>query len=106
MRQPLAIALIALAGVTGGTSVHAENVFGANADGTENVCPLGMAAQNEQGFADALKRCKRGDILDIGWAKSTLAIQVCDFTKSIVYHPGNGAIIACVYTGNRRAVSK
>lgn len=105
MKKTIA-AVIALGIITGSTPALAENSFGANPDGTEKVCSLGMGAQSEQGFAEALQRCKRGDILDIGWAKSTLAIQVCDFTKSIVYHPGNGAIIACVYTGSRRAVSK
>lgn len=108
MKKEIAAAAVAVAlgMITGSAPALAENSIGANPDGTEKVCSLGMGAQSEQGFAEALQRCKRGDILDIGWAKSTLAIQVCDFTKSIVYHPGNGAIIACVYTGNRRAVSK
>lgn len=105
MKKAIATA-IALATISGSTPALADNSFGANPDGNEKVCALGMAAQNEQGFIEALHRCKRGDILDIGWAKSILAMQVCDFTKSVVYHPSNGAIIACVYTGNRRAVGK
>lgn len=105
MKKAIATA-VALATITVNMPALAQTSFGANPDGTEKVCSLGMGAQSEQGFVEALQRCKRGDILDIGWAKSTLAIQVCDFTKSIVYHPANGAIIACVYTGSRRAVSK
>lgn len=105
MKKAIATA-IALATISGSTPALADNSFGANPDGNEKVCALGMAAQNEQGFIEALHRCKRGDILDIGWAKITLAMQVCDFTKTIVYHPPTGAIAACVYTGNRRAVGK
>lgn len=108
MKKAIAIATaaIALDTITVSTSALADNSLGSNPDGNERVCSLGVAAQNEQGFVEAIQRCRRGDILDIGWAKSTLAMQVCDFTKSIVYHPANGEIVACVYTGYRRAVSK
>lgn len=97
-------ALVLLA-CLGSTAVRAETADSPVADGRERVCAMGMAVQNEQGFAAALARCKRGDILDIGWAKITAAMQVCDFTKSIVYHPQTGAIVACVYIGSRRSIS-
>lgn len=97
-------ALVLLA-CLGSTAVLAETADSPVADGRERVCVMGMAVQNEQGFAAALAQCKRGDILDIGWAKITAAMQVCDFTKSIVYHPPTGAIVACVYIGRRRSTS-
>lgn len=106
MKNTLAIAIIVLFAFSGVASVHAENSLGANSDGTERVCVLGLPAQNEQGLVEALQRCKRGDILETSWIKSTVALQLCDFSKSVIYHPGNGVIFACVYTGNRRAVSK
>lgn len=86
------------------TAVGAETAESPVAGGRERVCTMGMAAQNEQGFAAALARCKPGDILDIGWAKSSAAMQVCDFGKAIVYHPATGAVVACVYIGYRRSV--
>lgn len=84
----------------------ADTPHGSNPDGSEKVCALGMGAQSEPGISEGLSRCKRGDILDIGWAKIAVAMQVCDFTKAIVYHPQTGAIIACVYTGSRRGTTK
>lgn len=98
-------ALVLLA-CLGSTAARAETADSPVAEGRERVCAMGMAVQNEQGFAVALAQCKRGDILDIGWAKSSVAMQVCDFGKSIVYHPATGAVIACVYTGYRRSVIK
>ena len=97
-------ALVLLA-CLGSTAVRAETADSPVADGRERVCAMGMAVQNEQGFTAALAQCKRGDILDIGWAKITFAMQVCDFTKSIVYHPQTGSIVACVYIGSRRSIS-
>lgn len=84
----------------------ADDTGGSNASGTEKVCALGMNAQSEAGLAEGLKSCKRGDILDIGWAQTPVAMQLCDFTKAVLYHPTKGSVIACVYTGTRRPVSK
>lgn len=85
---------------------HAEADRGANSDGTEKVCFFGASAQNDQILEDVLKKCRRGDILDIGWLSSPVAMQLCDFTKAIIYHPTKGSVIACVYTGTRRNVIK
>jgi hypothetical protein len=84
----------------------AEDNAGSNVTGSEKVCAMGVGAQNEQTLAEALKVCRRGDILDIGWLKIPVAMQLCDFTKAIVYHPATGSVMACVYTGTRRPVNK
>jgi hypothetical protein len=99
------IAVILASALHAGQAV-AQSGHGSNADGGEKVCALGMGAQSEQGLDEALKRCKRGDILDIGWVKISVAMQLCDFTKTIVYHPPTGAIAACVYSGSRRPIIK
>lgn len=76
---------------------------GSNTSGMEKVCYLNPKNQNETVFIESLKQCKRGDILNIGWLSTPEAMRVCDFNKSIIYHPTKGAVVACVYTGNRRA---
>ncbi|MDK2126913.1 hypothetical protein [Parachitinimonas caeni] len=92
--------------VVGSALVHAEDLAGSNPTGAERVCTLSSGAQTELGFADAIKQCKRGDILDMSWLSNQQAMQVCDFTKAVVYHPTKGTLIACVYTGARRPVIK
>lgn len=99
-------AVLVMSGVAMSCPAFAENSLGSNPDGSEKVCALGASVQNEAALEEALKRCKRGDILDSGWLKITMAMQLCDFTKTIVYHPPTGAIAACVYTGNRRGTSR
>jgi hypothetical protein len=80
MRKLIAFAVLNLAA----GAVPAEPLSVANHDGTERVCVFGMAAQSEQGFREALQQCKRGDVLEIGWAKLNFALQICDFTKAVV----------------------
>lgn len=87
-------------------SQAAGDAAGSNVSGNEKVCALGMNAQSEQGLQEALKSCRRGDILDIGWLPTPQAMQLCDFTKAMLYHPSKGSVIACVYAGGRRTVSK
>jgi hypothetical protein len=99
----MAVVLSAM-GQTG--SALAQDNAGSNQNGTEKVCFVSANGQSEQGLADALKGCKRGDILDIGWLQTPAAMQLCDFTKAVLYHPTKGSVIACVYTGTRRPVSK
>lgn len=96
----------AAAAMMGASNVLAQDSAGSNVSGSENVCFVGANAQNEQGLVDALKICKRGDILDIGWLPTPAAMQLCDFTKAVLYHATKGSVIACVYTGARRSGSK
>lgn len=97
--------IMAVVGAAG--SAYAESpTGGSNATGSEKVCFFSANNQNEAALEETLKKCQRGDILDIGWLPTPTALQLCDFTKTVVYHPTKGSIIACVYTGNRRPVSK
>ena len=105
MKKILTIAT--LAALVSAGAVHAQDSAGSNAGGNEKVCAVSNASsQSEQGIADALKGCKRGDIIDIGWLTIYGAMQLCDFTKAVVYHAPKGSVIACVYSGNRRPISK
>lgn len=104
--KPILTLTVAVAAMMVASSVQAQDSAGSNVSGSEKVCFVGANAQNEQGLVDALKNCKRGDILDIGWLQTPPAMQLCDFTKAVLYHPTKGSVIACVYTGARRPVSK
>lgn len=97
---------VALASMVSTGTARAQDNAGSNLNGNEKVCFVSANGQNEQGLAEALKGCKRGDILDIGWLQTPAAMQLCDFTKAVLYHPTKGSVIACVYTGTRRQVSK
>ncbi|NHZ99042.1 hypothetical protein [Massilia sp. CCM 8734] len=88
------------------SNTYAQDNGGSNNNGAEKVCFVGPNGQSEQGLVEALKGCKRGDILDLGWVQSPAALQLCDFTKAIVYHPPKGSVVGCVYTGTRRQTSK
>lgn len=85
---------------------HAEDAAGSNAGGTEKVCSVGSGVQSEAALAEALKSCRRGDILDIGYLQTPIAMQLCDFSKAMLYHTARGSVIACVYTGARRPANK
>ena len=87
--------------VTTGDAMAQDNA-GSNTNGNEKVCVISLNGQNEQGLVDALKNCKRGDILSPGWLPMSTAMQICDFTKAVVYNQLKGNVIACVYTGARR----
>jgi hypothetical protein len=106
MKSTIIALSLALAAMAAAITAHADDAAGSNANGNEKVCFVGANAQNEQGLADALKSCKRGDILDIGWLQTPIAMQLCDFNKAVLYHPTKGSVIACVYAGTRRPVSK
>ncbi len=105
MKRMTVVGMI-VAGATTVGQASAQDHAGSNQGGNEKVCFLSAAAQSEQGLVDALKSCKRGDILDIGWLQTPAAMQLCDFTKAVLYHPTKGSVIACVYTGSRRQVIK
>lgn len=105
MRKLMSIAVIVASGASSGIAMAQDNA-GSNVNGNEKVCFIGANGQSEQGLVEALKGCKRGDILDIGWLQTPAAMQVCDFTKAVLYHPTKGSVIACVYSGSRRPVSK
>lgn len=105
MRKLMSLAVIVASCAASGIALAEDNA-GRNVTGNEKVCFVGANGQSEQGLVDALKGCKRGDILDIGWLQTPTAMQVCDFTKAVIYHPTKGSVIACVYTGSRRPVSK
>jgi len=105
MRTIYNAVMVAVA-LAGSGNALADDNGGSNAQGGEKVCAVGMAGQTEPGLVEALKTCRRGDILDIGWVQTAVAIQLCDFTKTVMYNSTKGAIIACVYTGTRRPVSK
>lgn len=105
MKTILMMAVV-LAAMGSADSALAQDSAGSNPQGTEKVCFVSANGQSEQGLADALKGCKRGDILDIGWLQTPTAMQLCDFTKAVLYHSTKGSVIACVYTGTRRQVSK
>jgi hypothetical protein len=98
--------IIGAATMLAASSTRAQDSAGSNANGSEKVCFVSANARSEQGLVDALKNCKRGDILDISWLQTPPALQLCDFTKALIYHPANGSVVACVYTGTRRPVSK
>lgn len=100
----MVVGLAAAMASAGGAA--AQDSAGSNQNGSEKVCFVGANGQSEQGLSEALKSCKRGDILDIGWLQTPAAMQVCDFTKAVLYHPTKGSVIACVYTGSKRPVSK
>lgn len=101
----LSTLIMAVAGAA--SCAHAEApAGGSNATGSEKVCFFSANTQNDAGLEEALKKCQRGDILDIGWLPTPTALQLCDFTKSVIYHPTKGSVIACVYTGSRRPVIK
>lgn len=102
MRKIIMASIIATVATSGHAA--AQDTAGSNQGGSEKVCFLGTSAQNEQGLAEALKSCKRGDILDIGWLQTPVAMQLCDFTKAVLYHPAKGSVTSCVYTGARRPV--
>ena len=104
MKKILTVAMLAAMLVSG--NVSAQDNPGSNANGSEKVCVVGVSGQTEQGLSDALKACKRGDILDIGWLPTPFAMQLCDFSKQVVYHAAKGSVIACVYSGARRPISK
>lgn len=97
---------VILALIVVSSAAVAQDNAGSNVNGNEKVCFVSANGQTEQGLVDALKGCKRGDILDIGWLQTPAAMQVCDFTKAVLYHPTKGSVIACVYSGTRRPVSK
>lgn len=105
MSKLMSVVLIT-ASVAASGNVVAQDNAGSNVNGNEKVCFVSASGQSEQGLVEALKGCKRGDILDIGWLQTPVAMQVCDFTKAVLYHPAKGSVIACVYAGSRRPVSK
>ena len=105
MKKSVTAAVLASLAISG--AVHAQDGAGSNANGNEKVCVVNStSSQSEQGITEALKVCKRGDILDIGWLSTVGAMQLCDFTKAVLYHPAKGSVIACVYSGNRRTSAK
>ncbi len=98
---------IGLATASAVTAVEASPASeGSNLSGAEKVCFLSLNAQTDEGLQSALKSCRRGDVLDVGWLKTSIAMQLCDFTKTIVYNPEGKMVVACVYTGARRQVVK
>ncbi len=105
MRISVTVAILASLSISG--AVHAQDGAGSNANGHEKVCVINnTSSQSEQGITEALKVCKRGDILDIGWLTTVAAMQLCDFTKAVVYHPVKNSVLICVYSGNRRPTAK
>jgi hypothetical protein len=105
MKMMIMVVGLAAAMFSAGGAAAQDNA-GSNQNGGEKVCFVGASGQNDPGLSEALKSCKRGDILDIGWLQTPAAMQVCDFTKAVLYHPTKGSVIACVYTGSKRPVSK
>lgn len=105
MKRIMKFAILAALTISG--TARAQDIAGSNVNGSEKVCHVSNAnSSSEQGLTDALKGCKRGDILDIGWLPTMGAMQLCDFTKALIYHPTKGSVVACVYAGSRRTVSK
>ena len=100
------IIALTLATMVAVSSAHADDTAGSNANGNEKVCYISPNAPGEPTLADMLKNCRRGDILDTSWLQHPVALQLCDFSKAVLYHPTKGSVIACVYTGTRRPVSK
>jgi hypothetical protein len=96
---------LALFGSNQATAQASTDLAGSNISGSEKMCVFGANMQSDQAVQDILKVCRRGDILDIGWMKTSFAIQLCDFTKTVVYNP-SGTVVACVYTGVRRQTGK
>ncbi len=105
MKAMAMMAMIFVALAAHGSAMAQDN-GGSNVSGTEKVCFLGPSAQTETGLVEALRNCKRGDILDLGWLRTSPALQLCDFTKAIIYHQSTSIVLACVYTGTRRPVHK
>jgi hypothetical protein len=99
----IALTLTVLAALA---NARADDNGGSNISGNEKVCYIGPNAPGEPTLADVLKNCRRGDILDTSWLQHPVALQLCDFTKAVLYHPTKGSAIACVYIGTRRPVSK
>lgn len=97
---------VALAVSTSFNPAYCQDAAGSNLDGREKVCYISSSAATELGIAEVLKACRRGDILEIGWISPSIAVQLCDFTKAVIYHPPKGIVFACVYTGFRRPITK
>jgi hypothetical protein len=99
------LALILMAYFETTSAISAEQVqdnAGSNANGNEKVCMISNASN--EAFKESMKNCRRGDIMALGGVTSLGAMKYCDFTKSLMYE--NGKIVACVFTGAERPVSK
>lgn len=96
---PLLLSLAAPA-VAESTSVSGSEIT------SEKVCLIGLEVKNEFDLIEAIRKCQKGDILDIAMLRSPYGLQFCDFTKTILYNQTDRSIIACVYSGTRRQVRK
>lgn len=97
-----ALGAITVLAVALGTLAHSADTSaltgsdGSNMNGAERVCGNGSAAT----FAEAYANCRRGDIIGLGRALPFGIMQVCDFSKTILYVKGEP--MACVYIGSLR----